>query len=73
MLFNFGKCKCLHTGPVTTGMNYEMGGNILSKTMKEKYLEVIMNAVIKFPEQCRIAASKGNQVRGMIRRNKTYK
>ncbi len=24
MLFNFGKCKCLHTGPGNTGMNYEM-------------------------------------------------
>ena len=36
MLFNFGKCKCLHTGPGNTGMNYEMGGTILSKTVKEK-------------------------------------
>ena len=34
MLFNFGKCKCLHTGPGNTGMNYEMGGTILSKTVK---------------------------------------
>ena len=32
MLFNFGKCKCLHTGSGNTGMNYEMGGTILSKT-----------------------------------------
>ena len=24
MLFNFGKCKCLHTEPGNTGMNYEM-------------------------------------------------
>ena len=24
MLFNFGKCKCLHTGSENTGMNYEM-------------------------------------------------
>ena len=31
MLFNFGKCKCLHTGLRNTGMNYEMGGTILSK------------------------------------------
>ena len=23
MLFNFGKCKCLHTGPGNTGTNYE--------------------------------------------------
>ena len=36
MLFHFGKCKCLHPGPGNTGMNYEMGGTILSKTVKEK-------------------------------------
>ena len=69
MLFNFGKCKCLHTGSGNTGMNYEMGGNILSKTLKEKDLGVTMNANMKVSEQCRIAASKGNQVLGMIRRN----
>ena len=28
---------------------------------------------VKVSEQCRIAASKGNQVLGMIRRNITYK
>ena len=44
MLFNFGKCKCLHTGPGNTGMNYEMGGTILSKTVKENDLGVTMNA-----------------------------
>ena len=36
MLFNFGKCKCLHTVPGYTGMKYEMGGTILRKTVKEK-------------------------------------
>ena len=73
MLFNVGKCKYLHTGPGKTVMNYEMGGNILSKTGKEKDLGVTMNANMKVSEQCRIAASKGNQVLGMIRRNITYK
>ena len=73
MLFNFGKCKFLHTGPGNTGMNYEMGGTILSKTAKEKDLGVSMNANTKVSEQCRIAASKGNQVLGMTRRNITYK
>ena len=71
MLFHFGKCKCLHTGPGNTGMNYEMGGTILSKTVKEKDVRVSMNANMKVSEQCRIAASKGNQVLGMIRRNIT--
>ena len=69
MLFNFGKCQCPHTGPGNTGMNYEMGGTILRKTVKEKDLGVTMNANMKVSEQCRIAASKGNQVLGMIRRN----
>ena len=73
MLFNFGKCKCLHTGSGNTGMNYEMGGTILSKTVKEKDLGVTMNANMKVSDQCRIAASKGNQVLGMIQRNITYK
>ena len=71
MLFDFGKCKCLHTGPGNTGMNYEMGGTILSKTVKEKDLGVPMNANMKVSEQCRIAAFKGKQVLGMIRRNIT--
>ena len=46
---------------------------ILSKTVKEKDLGVTMNANMKVSEQCRIAASKGNQILGMIRRNITYK
>ena len=55
-------------------MNYEMGGTILCKTVKEKFLEflgVTVNANMKVSEQCRIAASKGNHVLGMIRRNMT--
>ena len=52
-------------------MYYEMGGTILSKTGKKKDLGVTMNANMKVSEQCRIAASKGNKVLGMIRRNLT--
>ena len=65
MLFNFGKCKCIHTGPGNTSMNYEMGG----KAVKGKYLGVTMNANMNVSEQCRIAASKGNQVLGKIHIN----
>ena len=36
--FNFQKCKCLHAGHGNTGVNYEMGGTILCKTVKEKDL-----------------------------------
>ena len=73
MLIKLGKCKCLHTGPGNTGMNYEMGRTVLSKTVKGKYLGVTMSANMKVSEQCRIAASMSNQVIGMIRRNITYK
>ena len=38
-------------GPGNTGMNYEMGGTILSKTVKEKDLGVTMNASMKVSEQ----------------------
>ena len=47
MLFNFGKCKCLHTGSGNAGMIYDMGGTILSKTVEENYLAVTMNANMK--------------------------
>ena len=42
-------------------------------TVKEKDLVVTMNSNMKVSEQSRIAAFKGNQVLGMIRRNITYK
>ena len=60
MLFNFGKCKCLNIGPGNTSINYEMGGTIISITLKEKDLGVTMNANMTVSEQCRIAASWGN-------------
>ena len=51
MLLHFGNWKCLHTGPGHTCMNYEMGGTILSKTVKEKNLGVTANASMKVSEQ----------------------
>ena len=71
MLFNFGKCICIQTGPGHAVMNYEIGGTILSKTVKEKYLGITMKVNMTVSEQCRIAASQGSQVLGMIRRNIT--
>ena len=72
MLFNFRKCKCLHTGRRSIE-DYEMGGTILCKTVQENDLGVKINANMKVSEQCRFAASKGNHMLGMIRRNITYK
>ena len=73
MLINFGKCKCLHTGHGNLDVNYKMGDTVQSFTVKEKDLWVTIRAVMKVSEQCGIAASKCNQIIGMIRRNITYK
>ena len=73
MLFNFKKCKCLHTGHGNLDVNYKMGDTVLGTTVKENYLGVPISADMKVSEQCGIAASKGNQILGLIRRNITYK
>ena len=73
MLFNFGKCKCLHTGHGNLNVKYKMGDTVLGTTVKEKDLGVTISADMKVSEQCGIAASKGNQILGLIRRNITYK
>ena len=73
MLFNFGKCKCLHTGHGNLNVNYKMGDTVLGTTVKEKDLGVTISADMKVSEQCGIAASKSNQILGLIRRNITYK
>ena len=73
MLFNFGKCKCLHTGHGNLNVNYKMGATVLGTTVKEKDLGVTISADMKVSQQCGIAASKGNQILGLIRRNITYK
>ena len=73
MMFNFGKCKCLHTGHRNLNVNYKMGDTVLGTTVKEKDLGVTISADMKVSEQCGIAASKGNQILGLIRRNITYK
>ena len=49
--------------------NYEMGESILCKTVKERELVVTINANMKVSEQCRIAASRSNQIFGTIRRS----
>ena len=73
MLFNFGKCKCLHTGHGNEDAQYTVGGTVLNTTLKEKDLGLIISADMRVSEQCGIAAAKGNQILGLIRRNIVYK
>ena len=63
----------LHTGHRNLNVNYKMGDTVLGTTVKEKDLGVTISADMKVSEQCGIAASKGNQILGLIRRNITYK
>ena len=48
MLFNFSKCKCLHTGHGNEDVHYTMGGRVLSTTTTEKDLGVIISADASF-------------------------
>ena len=73
MLFNFGKCKCIHIGHGNMDEEYKMGDAVLGRTTQEKYLGVTFSADMKVSEQCGIAASKGNQILGLIRRTIMYK
>ena len=73
MLFNFRKCKCLHTGHGNLDVNYKMGDTVLGTTVKENDLGIAIGTDIQVSEQCGIAASKGNQILGLIKRNITYK
>ena len=73
MLFNLGKCKCLHTGYRNLDTNNEMGNTFLGTSIKEKDVEVTISADMRVSEQYGIAASKGNLILGLIRRNITYK
>ena len=50
-----------------------MGDTVQGSNVKENDLEVTITADMKLSEQCGIAASKGNQILGLIRRNITYK
>ena len=53
MLFNFGKCNCLHTGHGNLDVNYKIGETVLGTTVKEKELGI----------------TKRNYILGLIRRN----
>ena len=52
---------------------YKIGDAVLDRTTQEKDLGVTFSADMNASEQCGIAASKGNQIIGLIRRTITYK
>ena len=44
MLFNFGKCKCLHTGHGNENAQYTMGGTVLNTLEEGKGLRLTISA-----------------------------
>ena len=52
---------------------YKMGDAVPGSTTQEKDLGVTFSADMKVSEQCGVAALKGNQILGLIRRTITYK
>ena len=48
------------------GEEYKMGDAVLGRTTQEKDLGVTLSADMKVSEQCGIAASKGNQILGLM-------
>ena len=73
MLLNFEKCKCLLAGHGNLDINNKMGDTVLCTTIKEKDLGVTISANMKVSEQCSFTGSNGNQIRGLIKRNISYK
>ena len=62
MLFIFDKCKCLHAGHGNTGVNYEMRGTILCKTVKEKDLVVTIDASMKFQNNAEVQLIRATRI-----------
>ena len=53
-MFNFGKCKCLHTGHGNLDLNFKMGDTVPGTTLKERDLGITISADMKVSKQCGI-------------------
>ena len=65
----FEICKCLQAGHE----NNNMGDTVLGTILRENHLRITISADMTTSEQCGIAASKGNQIIGVIMINISYK
>ena len=73
MLFNLDKCVVIHFGTKNEKHTYELGGQNLKNVEQERDLGIIVHSSGKTSEQCNMAASKANQILGMIKRNIKWK
>ena len=68
MSFNVEKCKVMHFGKNNAKAEYKMNERRLAEITEEKDLGVIISNDLKVSKQCDKAASKGNQILGLIKR-----
>jgi ribonucleases P/MRP protein subunit RPP40 len=68
MKFNLAKCMVMHIGGKNSKARYVVEGKALSVITEEKDLDVITSNNFKVSKQCIKAASKGNQILGLINR-----
>src|SRR6478609_63255 len=66
MLFNIEKCKVMHVGRNNLLSTYSINGKDLNVVSEEKDLRVIVNNDLNVSKQFAMAASKGNQMLGII-------
>ena len=66
MQFNLDKCKVMKIGIKNTAEKYDLQQVTLGRIKEEKDLGVLVTDNLKVGSQCMKAASKGNQVLGMI-------
>ena len=52
IIFNYGKCNCLHSGHGNEDAQYTMGDTVLNTTAREKDLGLAISADMKVSEQC---------------------
>ena len=73
MRFNIDKCKVMHIGTKNEDAGYSIAGKLLDVVKEEKDLGVIISNNFKVSNQCGKAASKSNQILGLISRTITCK
>ena len=69
MELNLDKCVVMHLGLKNRKYQYTIKETALKSVEEERDLGVIVDNKLRFKKQCAKAASKANQVLGMIKRN----
>jgi hypothetical protein len=76
MKFNAGKCSVMHLGYHNSNREYQMGDEASKTTLKEtkceKDLGVHVDPSLQFSQHCAKAASRANQLVGLIKRSFCY-